>query len=76
MHAERCECCGGRNTHAAAHADGLCARCLYFRHRLGPAGRAEAAFALLLRRHPHDTARLLRLRRWMSRRDAATAPRT
>jgi hypothetical protein len=34
----------------------------------------EVIFAALIRRHPHEAARIRRLRHWMMTRDAAELP--
>lgn len=73
MTGTRCECCGGIDSTCVPHTDGLCQRCHYYRRRLQLGTRIETVLAALIRRHPHDAARIRRLRHWMMRNDAADA---
>jgi hypothetical protein len=47
---------------------------LYFRRRLQLGARVEVIFAAMIRRHPHEAARIRRLRHWMMARDATELP--
>ena len=71
MEAIRCDCCGGFDSTSIQRAEGLCQRCSYFRRRLQLGNRVEVILAAMIRRHPHDAARIRRLRHWMMRHDAA-----
>lgn len=74
MEAIRCDCCGGFDSTSTQRAEGLCQRCTYFRRRLQLGARVEVIFAAMIRRHPHEAARIRRLRHWMMTRDAADLP--
>src|SRR3954454_11809065 len=71
MEAIRCESCGGFDSTSTQRAEGLCQRCSYFLRRLQLGARAEVLLAAMIRRHPHDAARIRRLRHWMMRREAS-----
>ncbi len=70
MEAIRCDCCGGFDSTSTQRTEGLCQRCSYFRRRLQLGSRVEVILAAMIRRHPHEAARIRRLRHWMMRADA------
>ncbi|MCU1676028.1 MAG: hypothetical protein JWM93_786 [Frankiales bacterium] len=71
MEAIRCDCCGGFDSVSIQRAEGLCQRCSYFFRRLQLGSRVEVLLAAMIRRHPHDAARIRRLRHWMMQTQAA-----